>query len=370
MALAACPIDSTVPDVHFACNADGDCPTGQSCLGNLCFAPVPDGGTDAGVDAGTDAGQDGGPSLGDAGSVDAGLPVFDCALQDAGADAGLPVDSGYALAIAADLDQWAGQNANVTVTATHDGLPAAAQSVDAFALDALCQPILTTSGTTDDTGTANFKITIAAQAPPGPYVVAALLPGEASAQQTVLVSDYATPNGAVWSTAAGGTTIGGSDLALSNGYPIVVASPQPAVGPSYGVFARVLDISGGAAQFGLVFHVNPDGSALSFSADFPSDAGPTLAFSDFPSSNWIPAAPFASAAMPATVQSAHEYAMLVQVGPTAVAGMIWDTLSTVPSGFQLTGAVPAGFTSGSGIGFYSYGATTPPNVQLEELTVR
>ncbi len=369
--------------MHFACSADADCPTGQLCVAALCFTAAPDGGEDGGLDAGADggaaldAGSDAGTTLGDAGPLDAGLPAFDCSLdpQDGGAaDAGAPVDSGYALAITADLDQWAGQNTQVTVVATHGGLPAANQSVDAFALDALCQPVLQSFGTTDDTGSAAFTITLAAQAPPGPYVVAALLTagdaGLAQAQQAVLVSDYATPNGGVWSTAAAGTTITGSDPQLSNGYPIVLASPQPQVGPSYGIFARILNVSGGAAQFGLVFHVNPDQSALSFSADFPGDGGvPTLAFSDFPSKTWIPDPPFASVPMPVAVQSAHEYAMLVQVTPTAVAGMMWDTLSTVPTGFQLTGAVPAAFANGSGIGFYGAGAP-PPNVQLEELTVR
>lgn len=423
LAFAACPIGNSSPDVHFACSVDGDCPSGQVCQGGLCFESADggadagldggvdagrdggsdagrdagedggrdggldagedaghDAGLDAGSDAGRDAGSDGGLSFGDAGPLDAGLPEFDCPFdQPDGGDAGLEdagalLDSGYAVAIAVDLDQWVGQSATATMTATQNGLPVADQTIVAGVLDAYCDQLFAVPSLTDGTGTADFSFQISQYAVPAPYVVAGLLivgdAGVAQTEQTVLVSSYASPNGAVWTqpfSSGGGPTITGSDLAVSDGYPILEASPQPSVGASYGVLARVLDVSGGAAQFGVVFHVNSDGSALSFSVDFPADGGPTLAFSDFPGTTWVPEPPFASIPMPIALHSAHEYALYVEASPTAVGGMVWDTLGSVPATFQLEGAVPAAFANGSGIGFYVAGA---PNVQLVELTAQ
>jgi len=360
-----------------------------------------DAGVDAGFDAGLDAGFDGGhvdagfdagspdSGIADGGAPDSGLPVIICDFNssdggeaDAGADAGVDagidagIDAGpspYSLQLIVNIDQWAGQNAAVQVIATENGAPVANQEVDAFALSYACQPVVESMGTTDTNGSVNFTITLLAQAPPGPYVVAAILKvggvAVASVQQVVLVSDYTSPNSAVWSTASAGTTLTGGVLVADNGYPVVFASPQPPTGPDYEVFALISDVNGTAAQFGLLFRINTDNSALMFSADFAGDAGPVLAFSDFPSGQWAPAAPAATAAMPVAIQSETVYGMLVQVQGNQMSGEIWNTLGPQPSTWQLTGTVPAGFTSGSGIGFYSYGNPTPPNVQVQQLTV-
>ncbi len=357
-----------------------------------------DGGFDAGVDAGPDAGfdagldgghLDAGPDAGipdsgiaDGGASDSGLPVIVCDFSSADGgdggegDAGSSADAGpspYSLTLISNIDQWAGQNAGVQVIATKNGQPVANQEVDAFALSYACQPVVESTGTTDTNGSVNFTITLLAQAPPGPYVVAAVLEvgGEAvaSAQQVVLVSDYTSPNSAVWSTDSSGTTLTGGVLVADNGYPVVFASPQPPTGPDYSVFALISDVNGTAAQFGLLFRINPDNSALIFSADFAGDAGPVLAFSDFPTGQWAPVAPAATVAMPVSIQSETVYGMLVQVQGNQMSGELWNTLGPQPSTWQLTGTVPAGFSSGSGIGFYSYGSPTPPDVQIQQLTV-
>jgi hypothetical protein len=417
LAFATCTISSSLPG-HYACSVDGDCPGGQVCRQANCYAPGSgpgsDGGVDAGKDAGTDAGldagvdagfdagsdgglvdagPDGGPDSGiaDSGPADSGLPVIVCDFNssDAGEDDGGEVDAGdggakvdagfdagpspYSLALIANVDQWAGQNAAIQVIATLNGAPVANQEVDALALSYACQPVVESTGTTDTNGSVNFTITLLAQAPPGPYVVAAILKvggvAVASAQQVVLVSDYTSPNSAVWSTQSAGTTLTGGVQVADNGYPVVFASPQPPTGPDYKVFALVSDVNGTAAQFGLLFRINPDNSALMFSVDFAGDGGPVLAFSDFPSGQWSPAAPVASVAMPVAIQSETVYGMLVQVQGGQMSGEIWNTLGPQPAAFQLTGTVPAGFATGSGIGFYSYGNPTPPDVQVQQLTV-
>lgn len=166
---------------------------------------------------------------------------------------------------------------------------------------------------------------------------------------------WASPNGARWRVADGGTSIFGWDAS----HPIIVPAPQPSIpSESYTVHATVRAPSNG--EFGILARVQPtNGSAVLLSSRFGTQNYPWLGTIAPP--EWNPAK-LANGASYGFTQT--RYRLWLNVSGRLAQGKMWEATKPEPT-VQVTATLP--WATGRGVGFYTYFAGG--NAVLEELEV-
>ena len=168
---------------------------------------------------------------------------------------------------------------------------------------------------------------------------------------------FSTPNGAVFSTTAGGTTI---TAAGGASHPVIVPMPPPGItAEDYTVYATVL--APGNGEFGVLTRFQPDGgAAVCFGSKFGTENRSFMG--SFKAPDWNPALDTLG---PTYVYTPNErFKFRLRAVGNEIAGKLWDAKQPEPASFQVLVVAP--WTTGRGIGFYTY---TPSGAVLESLRI-
>ncbi len=340
---------------HYGCLLPGDRPFPAGGRYGDCLACDPERavtGLSAIRDGLACAGHDGGGGFCHGGSCETS-----CLLPDGGGMVSVENDHDLYLGLPASFDVMSDAGATALVAVFDDA------GVAFSASDGLDGGLATFTWTPSDGG--QWEV--------GPYSVLAtvkLANGCEQAEDDFFLRTFVSPNDAGLSYSDGLVV---TDLGLSNGHPVAYASPQPDAGPDYTVFAEVEAIcSGGTSrcspEFGVLFRIKGDGSALLFSNGW-GGGGELLFGSISPSEQWNPAA-IGSSVTPLTLTAGHRYLLRVKASGTSLAGQIWD--ADQPSSEAEVNATLSASDSldqtGIGLGFYTRGSSGA--VVLQRLTTQ
>jgi len=181
--------------------------------------------------------------------------------------------------------------------------------------------------------------------------------GEDATLTITIGARWTTPNGARWQVDGGATTIIGFDAT----HPIIVPAPQPQI-PSddYTVTATVL--APGNGEFGILARIQPsDGSAVLFSSKYGADNFPWLG--TFGPPEWNPTRLANGASYTFTPT---RYRLWLNVQGNVARGKLWEASKPEPT-VQVTAEIP--WTTGRGVGFYTYGTGAGAVLEKLEVTV-
>jgi hypothetical protein len=149
-------------------------------------------------------------------------------------------------------------------------------------------------------------------------------------------------------TKAGGTEIVNFDTS----HPIIVLAPQTAI-PSddFTLYATVKAPMDG--EFGILTRIQPDGHGYIFGSEFGISHRAFLGLVG--PAAWNPNDDANATMSPSwTFVANHEYKFLLRASGNTLTGKMWDATGAEPSLPQVT--LTAIYSTGRGIGFYTYGA--------------
>lgn len=160
--------------------------------------------------------------------------------------------------------------------------------------------------------------------------------------------NFSTPNGAVFTTTDAGTTI---TAAGGASHPVIVPMPPPGISSeNYTVYATVLAPANG--EFGLLTRVQSDGgAAVVFGSKFGADQRSFMG--TFRTPDWNPTL---DALGPPYVYTTNErFKFRLRAVGDQISGKFWDATQPEPASYQTLLTAP--WSTGKGIGFYTYTST-------------
>ncbi|MBX3224094.1 MAG: hypothetical protein KF795_26500 [Labilithrix sp.] len=172
---------------------------------------------------------------------------------------------------------------------------------------------------------------------------------------TILVgTDWASPNGATW-IVDGGTVI----TAFTATHPVIVPRVQPAI-PSEDYTATATVRAPNDGEFGLLTRVQADGSAVLIGSKFGAEFRPFMG--SFSPPDWNPSDDGRGPTY--TFVAGSRYKLKLRAIANQVSGKMWVATEPEPATFQLVVTSP--WSTGRGVGFYTYGAI---GAVLEDLEI-
>ena len=172
--------------------------------------------------------------------------------------------------------------------------------------------------------------------------------GAATIMLSVDVSMFTTLNDASASATGNGTQI----VNFQATHPIIVFMPQTAI-PSddFTLYATVKTPMDG--EFGILTRVQPDGHGYIFGSEFGASHRAFLGLVAPP--DWNPNDDSNATMSPSwTFVANHEYKFVLRASGNTLTGKMWDATGAEPALPQVT--LTAIYSTGRGIGFYTYGA--------------
>jgi len=173
---------------------------------------------------------------------------------------------------------------------------------------------------------------------------------------------FTTLNGATWTTTDAGTTITAYDAGAT--HPVIIPLPQPNI-PSedFTILATVLTPSDKpAAEFGILTRIQPDLHAVVFGSEFGMQPQPFLGTIGPP--DWNPSND--ARGLQYVYTPGDRYKLKVRASANVITAKIWDVKTPEPSDKDAAAVLASAFTTGRGIGFYTYDIN---GAVLESMTV-
>jgi len=166
---------------------------------------------------------------------------------------------------------------------------------------------------------------------------------------TILVStQFTTLNGATSDTTDAGTTITAFDGGAA--HAVIVPLPQPSI-PSedFTILATVLAPTNG--EFGILTRLQPDDHAVVFGSKFGAQNQPFLG--TFGPPDWSPSDDARGIAYAYTPNA--RFKLKVRAAANQITAKLWDASTPEPADKDAAAVLASAFTTGRGIGFYTYG---------------
>jgi hypothetical protein len=170
---------------------------------------------------------------------------------------------------------------------------------------------------------------------------------EAGIVEIPVSRQFTTLNGATFDTSDAGTTITAYDGGAT--HPVIVPLPQPSI-PSedFTVLATVLAPTN--SEFGIVIRIQPDQRAVVFGSKFGAQNQPFLG--TFGPPDWNPSDDARGVAYAYTPNA--RFTFKVRATANQITAKMWDASTPEPADKDAAAIFASPFTTGRGIGFYTY----------------